>query len=121
VNAKAAAAPKAVTALEPGFDARARLAQLEQIVELQDRILRRLARRVAELEQQGGARKLAAQIPLREAAARAGLSDRTMKRLIARGVIAGRCVRLTGSRRRWLVDSSSLWAFLTTCAAKSDG
>ena len=113
---------------DPGYDARRRLAELERLAELQDRLLRRAADRLDALERRSHAtveqeaRRAARMLSLREAAQRSGLSARSLKRMIQRGTLDGSAVRVTGSqRRRWLVSEDSLAAFLSTAAARDSG
>ena len=53
------------------------------------------------------------------AAVYCGLSPRTLKRMVASGVLDGRAVLASGSRyRRWLVSESALTALLSASAAR---
>jgi hypothetical protein len=107
---------------EPGFDARRRLAELGAqvaVIPVMRRLLRNAAERLDELERgPAPAARITEQaaakfLPIAEAAARSGMSARSLKRLIERGALDGCAVKVSGSRRRrWLVNSNSLSAFL---------
>jgi hypothetical protein len=98
-----------------GYNARARLARLEALVELQDRLLRQAAARIEALEQQQ--RQLPPPeprfIPIAQAAKQAAVSVRTMKRLLQCGAVAGHARRAGTKGRRWLVDAHSLASHLS--------
>jgi len=109
---------------EPGYNARARLAALEELVALQDRLLRQAAARLEALERRTPApeRLEPRYVPLREAAERSGLSTWTLRRLLLRGDLAG-AAPVTGGqrqRRRWLVDLRSLESLLHAAAPQSE-
>jgi hypothetical protein len=111
----------------PIENVRARIARLEadrEAAEAERRELRQAVELLAHLLTKAGQRIAAAEtprqradsfVPIAEAAERAGLSVKTLRRLVERGVIQGAAVRATGTtRRRWLVSCASLAAFLAT-------
>jgi hypothetical protein len=102
-----------ITALEADREAaEAERRELRQAVELLSRLLTRAGYRLAAAE--APRQRSEKFVTLAEAAARSGLSQRTVKRMVERGVLEGRALLATGkTRRRWVVELASLETLLS--------